>query len=136
MSLVTCSTSKSQHENALEKLYRICGEISSVRNNKFFNIEEHKSDMDVSFNTTTIYDIPGVHHNHFSIKCKNIVKNCKKRNTVSKLTPITWFPHQIENCMLLSFCENRMLLSFCENRWGKVKEKYTCWWKAQINQKC
>ena len=95
---LTCSTSKSQHENALEKLCRICGEISSERNNKFFGIAEYKSDMDVAFNTKTIDDIPGVHPKQFCTKCKNIVKNCKKRNTVSKLTPITWSPHQLENC--------------------------------------
>ena len=97
-------SSSLEHENALEKLCRICGAVWSARNNKFFNVIEYKLDIDVAFGTKTIDDIPSIHPNHFCMNCKKTVKNCKTRKTISTITPITWSPHQIncEVCALAS----------------------------------
>ena len=110
---VDCLTS-SRHENALEKLCRICGEIWSERKNKFFDVAEHKSDIDVAFGTNTIGDTPTVYPKRICMKCKNILKNCMKRMTVSMLTPIIWSPHQI-NCKSCS-------LAFVKTVGGRPKK--------------
>ena len=52
-----------------KKLCRICGDIWSERNNNFFDVAEHKLEIDVAFGTNTIADTPTVHPKRICMKC-------------------------------------------------------------------
>ena len=85
------------HRQALDKLCFICGSLKSVRNNKYFPIDDMISDVESTF-LIKVNLVKDIHPSALCQKCKYLIYTSKRRNVPNSTIPITWSKHTEENC--------------------------------------